>query len=89
MSRFVGYIAVISTFDDEFAADRQEISPILREIADRGLGYLDESSSSPRVGRLAQWPNELDSKSVALVPRSAFLSAGRGPSAQPDRSLNR
>jgi uncharacterized protein len=46
MGRFTGYIAVVNTLGDKFTTDRQEITPILSEIAARGLGYLD--GSSPR-----------------------------------------
>ncbi len=33
----------------KFTADRQEITPILSEIASRGLGYLDDGSSPRSV----------------------------------------
>jgi uncharacterized protein len=46
MGRFTGYVAVVNTLGDKFPPDRQEITPILSEIAARGLGYLD--GSSPR-----------------------------------------
>ncbi len=49
MGRFTGYIAVVNDFGGKFTADQQEISPVLREIADRGLGYLDDLSSPRRV----------------------------------------
>jgi uncharacterized protein len=45
MSRFTGYVAVVNTLAGAFAVDRQEITPILKEIAARGLGYLDDGSS--------------------------------------------
>ena len=49
MGRLTGYVAVVNDLGGKFTADRQEISPILREIADRGLGYLDEGSSPRSV----------------------------------------
>jgi polysaccharide deacetylase 2 family uncharacterized protein YibQ len=49
MSRFTGYVAVVNDFGGKFTADQQEISPVLREIADRGLGYLDDLSSPRSV----------------------------------------
>jgi uncharacterized protein len=49
MSRFTGYVAVVNVLGGNFTVDRQEISPILREIAARGLGYLDDGSSSRSV----------------------------------------
>jgi polysaccharide deacetylase 2 family uncharacterized protein YibQ len=47
MSRFAGYVAVVNHLGGKFTADRQEMSPMLREIAARGLGYLD-TGASPR-----------------------------------------
>ena len=49
MGRFTGYVAVANTLGDKFTADRQEITPILSEIAARGLGYLDDGSSPRSV----------------------------------------
>jgi hypothetical protein len=49
MSRFTGYVAVVTDLDDKSLADRQTISPILLEIAHRGLGYLDNDASSRSV----------------------------------------
>ena len=49
MSRFTGYVAVVNYLGDKLTADQHNISPILREIADRGLGYLDDGSSPRSV----------------------------------------
>jgi uncharacterized protein len=49
MGRFTGYIAVANTLGDKFTANRQEITPIISEIAARGLGYLDDGSSPRSV----------------------------------------
>jgi uncharacterized protein len=49
MSRFSGYVAVVNDLGGKFTAERQEMSPILREIAARGLGYLDDAASSRSV----------------------------------------
>ena len=50
MGRFTGYVAVVAnSLGDKLTADRQEITPILSEIAARGLGYFDDGSS-PRSG---------------------------------------
>src|SRR4029077_8735712 len=45
MGRFVGYVAVANTFGGKFTADQHAISPVLSEIAARGVGYLDDGSS--------------------------------------------
>lgn len=51
MSRFTGYVAVVNYLGGKFTAERREISPVLREIAARGLGYLDDGSSPRSVAR--------------------------------------
>lgn len=47
MSRFTGYVAVINDFGGKLPPDGQKMSPVMKEIAARGLGYLD-ASGSPR-----------------------------------------
>jgi uncharacterized protein len=49
MSRFTGYIAIVNHLGGKFTADAKEISPILSEIAARGLGYLDDGASPRSV----------------------------------------
>ena len=49
MSRFIGYVAVANHLGGKFTADPKEISPILTEIAARGLGYLDDGASPRSV----------------------------------------
>ncbi|MGH6798463.1 MAG: divergent polysaccharide deacetylase family protein, partial [Roseiarcus sp.] len=49
MSRFTGYVAVVNYLGGKFTADRRDISPILKEIATRGLGYLDDGASPRSV----------------------------------------
>jgi polysaccharide deacetylase 2 family uncharacterized protein YibQ len=51
MSRFTGYVAVVNYLGGKFTAERREISPIMREIAARGLGYLDDGSSPRSVAQ--------------------------------------
>jgi polysaccharide deacetylase 2 family uncharacterized protein YibQ len=46
MSRFTGYIGVANFLGGKFTADPAALSPILREIAERGLIYADDGSSS-------------------------------------------
>ena len=45
MSRFTGYVAVVNHLGGKFTADREEITSVMREIAARGLGYLDDGVS--------------------------------------------
>jgi hypothetical protein len=49
MGRFSGYVAVVNGLGGKFTPDRQNMSPILKEIAARGLGYLDDGSSPRSV----------------------------------------
>jgi polysaccharide deacetylase 2 family uncharacterized protein YibQ len=49
MSRFTGYVAVVNHLGGKFTADAKEVSPILTEIAARGLGYLDDGASPRSV----------------------------------------
>jgi uncharacterized protein len=51
MSRFTGYVAVVNHLGGRFTADRREMSPVMREIAARGLGYLDDGSSPRSVAQ--------------------------------------
>src|SRR5271170_1087055 len=51
MSRFTGYVAVVNHLGGKFTADAKEISPILTEIAARGLGYLDDGASPRSVAQ--------------------------------------
>ncbi len=46
MSRFTGYIGVANFLGEKFTADPAVLAPILREIAERGLIYADDGSSS-------------------------------------------
>ena len=61
MSRFTGYIAVVNHLGGKFTADARELSPILNEIAARGLGYLDDGASprsvAPDVAATLQMPS--------------------------------
>ena len=45
MARFTGYIGVTNYLGGKFSADTRAFSPVLAEIATRGLVYLDDGSS--------------------------------------------
>jgi polysaccharide deacetylase 2 family uncharacterized protein YibQ len=49
MSRMQGYVGIASLMGARFTASDQALSPILREIAKRGLIYLDDSTSPRSV----------------------------------------
>jgi uncharacterized protein len=54
MSRFQGYVGLISYMGARFTASGQGLTPVLRDAAQRGLVYVDDGSS-PRstAGQLA------------------------------------
>jgi polysaccharide deacetylase 2 family uncharacterized protein YibQ/xanthosine utilization system XapX-like protein len=49
MSRFQGYVGVMSYRGARFTASEQELAPVLRDAAQRGLIYVDDGSSSRSV----------------------------------------
>ncbi len=49
MSRFQGYVGLISFMGARFTASEQGLSPILRDVAKRGLIYVDDGSSSRSI----------------------------------------
>jgi len=49
MSRFQGYVGLISFMGARFSASEQGLSPVLREVAKRGLIYVDDGSSSRSI----------------------------------------
>ena len=54
MSRFQGYVGLISYMGSKFTANEHALTPVLREIAARGLIYVDDGTSPRSVaGQLA------------------------------------
>jgi polysaccharide deacetylase 2 family uncharacterized protein YibQ len=49
MARFQGYVGVVSYMGAKFTASEQSLSPVLREVAKRGLIYIDDGSSARSV----------------------------------------
>ena len=49
MARMQGYVGVASLMGSRFTASDQALSPILREVAKRGLIYVDDGSSTRSV----------------------------------------
>lgn len=58
MSRFGGYVGLISYMGNKFTASERALSPVLRDTAKRGLIYVD-SGASPRsvAGQIAGGQN--------------------------------
>jgi polysaccharide deacetylase 2 family uncharacterized protein YibQ len=58
MSRFQGYVGVISYMGGKFTASEASLAPILRETGTRGLIYVDDGGSTRSVaGQLAGGQN--------------------------------
>ncbi|MFN3658410.1 MAG: divergent polysaccharide deacetylase family protein [Pseudolabrys sp.] len=54
MSRFQGYVGVLSFMGSRFTASEQSLAPVLRETSKRGLIYVDDGGSSRSVaGQIA------------------------------------
>jgi len=49
MSRFQGYVGIASFMGARFTATEQALAPVLREVSQRGLIYLDDGASSRSV----------------------------------------
>ena len=45
MGRFTGYVGVTNYLGGKFTSDSKAFSPVLSELASRGLDYLDDGSS--------------------------------------------
>ncbi|MBX9930073.1 MAG: divergent polysaccharide deacetylase family protein [Methylobacterium sp.] len=48
MSRFSGFVGIVNFMGAKLTADAAAFEPVMREIANRGLGFLDDGSS-PRT----------------------------------------
>ncbi len=49
MSRFAGYVGVVNFMGGRLMADEAALSPVLREVAERGLMVVDDGSSGRSV----------------------------------------
>jgi polysaccharide deacetylase 2 family uncharacterized protein YibQ len=76
MGRFAGYIAVVNHLGGKFTADSKEISPVLSEIAARGLGYLDDGASPRSVA-----PDVAASLAMPSARADAVIDADPAPEA--------
>ncbi len=67
MSRFAGYVGVVNYLGGKFTADPHALSPVLAEIAARGLDYLDDGSSPRSVARQTAASLQLPSAQADVV----------------------
>ena len=78
LSRTTNYTAVMNYMGARFTADEQALSPIMRELAARGLGYLDDGSSArsraPELAAQEKMPLAVaDTQIDAVQDRAAIL----------------
>ncbi len=89
MGRFTGYVAVVNDSGGKLMADQRTMAPILKEIAARGLGYLDDnplSRGAPEVtlatpsarGDVVIDPNATPEAIDAALARLVALARQRG-----------
>ena len=83
MSRFSGYVGVTNFMGAKFMADAAAFEPVLRDIAARGLGFLDDGTNARGVAR-----DLLDKAKVPAVRAEVVLDAVPRPEAI-DRELVR
>jgi hypothetical protein len=83
MSRFRGYVGLLSTMGSRFTANEEAMMPIIAETAKRGLIYMDDGASSRSVaGRVAS------GRGLPFVKTDVVLDAVPTP-AGIDRALAR
>jgi uncharacterized protein len=68
MSRFQGYVGVVSYMGAKFTASETALAPVLREVAKRGLIYVDDGASPRSIaGQLAGSQNLPFAKSEIII----------------------
>jgi uncharacterized protein len=83
MSRFQGYVGISSTMGALFTASEPSFGPILREVAKRGLIYVDDGSNPRSIaGRIA------GSNNLPFAHADVIVDAVPTP-AEIDRALGR
>jgi hypothetical protein len=83
MSRFRGYVGLVSTMGSRFTASEQAMAPVIVETAKRGLIYMDDGASSRSVaGQVA------GGRGLPFVKTDVVLDAVPTP-AEIDRALAR
>lgn len=67
MSRFPGYVGIVNYLGAKFTADAHALSPVLADVAARGLAYLDDGSSPRSLAREAAASLALPSAKADVV----------------------
>ncbi|MGO4872987.1 MAG: divergent polysaccharide deacetylase family protein [Roseiarcus sp.] len=67
MARFPGYVGVVNYLGGKFTSDAHVLTPVLADIAARGLVYLDDGSSPRSVARQAASTLDLPSGTADVI----------------------
>ncbi len=81
MGRLTGYVGVMNYMGGKLTADGQALAPILRETGTRGLGFLDDGSSSRSVA--------VSLKGETPIARAEVVIDGTGRPDGIDKALER
>ncbi|MDB5592291.1 MAG: divergent polysaccharide deacetylase family protein [Enterovirga sp.] len=75
MARFTGYVGVMNYMGAKLTSDERALGPILRELGGRGLGFLDDGSSSRSVvtALAGQTPAARADLVLDAVPRADLI----------------
>jgi polysaccharide deacetylase 2 family uncharacterized protein YibQ len=76
MSRFPGYIGLVNYMGAKFTSSDAALGPVLKDVADRGLLFLDDGSSGrSRVGVVAEAANLPAARADGLVDATSRPAA--------------
>lgn len=67
MARISTYVGVVSYMGGKFTASEEAMLPVMRELADRGLMYLDDGTSTRSVAANAAKPTRTPFAQVDIV----------------------
>jgi polysaccharide deacetylase 2 family uncharacterized protein YibQ len=76
MSRFTGYAGVANFLGGKLTADAKALTPVLREIAARGLFYVDDGTSAQSLAMTLA-----PSQALAAARADVVLDSAAGPEA--------
>ncbi len=76
MSRFTGYAGVANFLGGKLTADAKALTPVLREIAARGLYYVDDGTSAQSLAMTLA-----PSQALAAARADVVLDSAAGPEA--------
>jgi polysaccharide deacetylase 2 family uncharacterized protein YibQ len=67
MARIGTYVGIVNYMGGKFTSSEETLQPIMRELADRGLMYLDDGSSTRSVAAQAARPTRTPYAQVDLI----------------------